>query len=353
MNRISVNEYGMTKDGQQVWEYVLENKNQAKAHILSYAGIIRKLLVPDVKGTLTDVVVGYDALADYEADTQSIGAFVGRYAGRIKNASFTIGESTYQLPQNEGANHLHGVLNHKNFQGEIADNKLILSLVSPDGEDGFPGDLSVKVSYELTDKNELVIGYEATSTKDTVLNLTNHSYFNLNGQDGSEVCNHLVKVYASQGTATDEGNVCNGDYFALAGTDLDFGEEKDLSLLHTTKDPRVLATKGVDHNFVIDSPALSGCLLTEKPMRMAASVYSPKTGIRMNCMTTQPGVQIYTANYLGIPSGKAGIPYPEYGAICLETQHYPNSPNIDHFPTALLKAGESFEEWTVFQFMNA
>lgn len=349
MNNISKSLFGVTRDGYDVYEYVLENGNHMKAHILSYAGVIRKLLVPDAQGNLVDVVVGFDTLEGYETDTASIGAFVGRYAGRIKNASFKLNDTVYQLPQNEGRNHLHGVLNHKPFQSEVQDNRLLLTLVSPDGEDGFPGELSVTIIYELTEDNQLIIGYKAGSNQDTVLNLTNHSYFNLNGQDGSEACNHLLTVYSSQVTATDEGNVCTGEYVNISGKDLDFSVEKDLSLLHTSKEPMVLATKGVDHNYVIAGDALAD-QMSCKALRKAASLYSPKTGIRMNCATTQPGVQVYTANYLDVPKGKGGITYPEYGAVCLETQHYPNSPNIDHFPSVLLKAGESFQEWTIYSF---
>lgn len=355
--------FGTTKDGSQVYEYILENEKGMQVHILTYSGIIRKLLVPDASGALVDVVVGFDNLKDYEDDGASIGAFVGRYAGRIKNASFVLNGKTWQLPQNEGKNHLHGVLNHRVFDACEEGDQLLLTYVSPDGEDGFPGELKVTISYQLTEDNQLLIGYDAVSDQDTVLNLTNHSYFNLNGQDGSEVCNHLLTLHSSTVTLTDEGNVCTGEFLDVKGQDLDFSCEKNLSLLHSSKDPLILATKGIDHNYVIQGEALAASVCTgllklekeqgenqDKPLRQAASLYSPKTGIRMECATTQPGVQVYTANFLAADHGKNGISYPEYGAVCLETQHYPNSPNVMHFPSVLLKAGESFKEWTVYSF---
>lgn len=333
--------FGISKTGEVVYLYILENDHGIRVQIINYACAIQSIFVPDKHGRLTDVVLGYDSLEEYESRSSFFGAFVGRYANRIKRAQFELNGKTYFLPQNDGANHLHGTYTERVFPAEIAGDRLVFHGVSPDGEEGFPGTLTFDVTYQLTDENELLIDYVARSDADTVVNFTNHSYFNLNGNDGSTILSHTLQLNADFFTEGDRETLPTGVIKPVDGTPMDFRIGKKISEAANDSDEQIRMCQGIDHNFVLADGA---------SLKLAGVLQSEATGIAMHCYTTQPGVQIYTGNFLEAESGKYGVTYPQYGAICLETQHFPCSPNYPQFPSTLLKAGEVYAQRTIYQF---
>lgn len=336
--------FGVTADGTPVNLHTLTNAAGMQAEILDYGCVIRALRVPDRTGTLTDVVLGYDTLAEYESRTCFFGTFVGRYANRIKGASFSLDGVTYHMPANEGENHLHGTYCSRVYPGVVEGNALVFRCVSPAGEEGFPGTLTFSVSYTLTEDNALVIDYAAETDAPTVLNFTNHSYFNLNGQDGSQIFSHSLKIHADAITECGPGCIPTGAYLPVVGTPFDFNEAKTIGRDFYAELPQLRSTGGYDHNFV-----LRGELGTLHP---AAEASSEVTGIALQCETTEPGMQLYTGNFITGDSavGKAGVVYPRHGAFCLETQHFPCSPNFPQFPTTTLRPGEHYSSRTLYRF---
>lgn len=341
MIKISKAMFGRTAEGEEVYSYTLENSSGMRAAVLSYAGCIRSLAVPDRNGNATDVVLGYDSVEEYEADELFFGVFVGRYANRIGGAEFALNGRKYTLPRNDGNNHLHGTFTRRVFPMEITGDSVVLHGFSPDGEEGFPGALSFDVSYTLSDENELIISYRAAADTDTVINLTNHSYFNLNGQDGSTVLNHTLRLNSSCFTETDAHSIPTGRILPVDGTPMDFRKEKQVGLEIDAEYEQIRLCRGYDNNYVLDN---SG------HMSQFAELSCDRTGIVMHCFTDQPGVQLYTGNFIDGKKGKNGVIYPCRGALCLETQHYPDSPNHPEFPTTVLKDGEEFNSTTVYQF---
>ena len=339
--------FGKTADGQQVDLYVLTNKNGMEARITNYGGTMVSLKVPDRSGKLEDVVLGYDNLDGYASGKAYIGATVGRYANRIAHAAFTLDGVTYTLAKNDGDNHLHGGFNKRVWTAKdvssSAGQALELTYLSKDGEEGFPGNLPIKVVYTLTDKNELKIDYSATTDKDTVLNLTNHPYFNLAGQGNGDVLQQQMMIRADRFTPIDATSIPTGELRSVRGTPFDFTRVTAIGARIDQDDQQLKMGKGYDHNWVLNN---------EKPgsLFLAAQAYDPHSGRVLEVLTTEPGIQLYTGNFLDGIHGKDGKVYNRRFAFCLETQHFPDSPNHPNFPTTELKPGQHFESTTVYKF---
>ncbi|MGJ1445331.1 aldose epimerase family protein [Sphingobacterium spiritivorum] len=325
--------------------FILKNARGMQVALSDYGARIVSILVPDQKGNLRDVALGFDSIQKYyEADEQYHGVTAGRFANRIANGKFEINGSSYTLDQNNGINSLHGGV--EGFHRRVWDRRMNQEsyvefyYVSKDGEEGFPGNLSVVVSYSLTDENEIIIKYRAESDQDTVINLTNHTYFNLNGEGNGDILNHHLQINSTEYLAVDEHQIPNA-IIPVEGTAFDFREFKTIAQDIAANDEQLIAAKGYDHCFVNAVPISSPC----------ASVFSPSSGIRMDVLTTEPGVQLYTGNWMtGNDIGKSGHKYLPYAGFCLETQHYPDSPNQPEFPTTSLKKGEVFTSETHFKF---
>lgn len=344
MSIITVSNFGTLSTGEPAYAWTMKNSKGMSVTVISWACAIQQILVPDREGNLRDVVLGYDSIEEYEAGTSWFGAFIGRYGNRIEGASFTLNGKTWQLPANNGRNHLHGVLGKRMYTAEVVDDSVVFYGVSPDGEEGYPGTLTFTVAYRLTEANELQITYRAETDADTVVNFTNHSYFNLNGQNGSTIYDHVVTLNCSTFTEGNAETIPTGRILPVEGTPMDFTSPRRIGESIDCDDPQIVMGGGYDHNFVIDGNAGT--------LRKAASVVSPESGIVMHCETTQPGVQLYSGNFIKLPSsrGKQGITYPKRGGLCLETQHFPCSPNHDNFPSTVLHPGEQYEETTVYRF---
>lgn len=337
--------FGHLPDGRPVTEYTLTSASGMRARILDYGGIIRELLVPDRWGNPADVVLGFDALEPYVQRHPYFGAIVGRYAGRIANGRFSIDGSEITLATNKGGNHLHGGVegfDRAVWSASIAEgqSRLTLSHVSPDGDEGYPGTLSVEVTYTLTE-DALQIVYTAATDKPTIVNLTQHSYFNLAGQDSGDVLGHGLRVEADSILEVDEASIPTGRQLPVSNTPFDFRLAKPIGRDIDAGHPQLEIAKGYDHTFV----------LAGESREPAVELVEPVSGRRLEVYTTQPGVQVYTANYLdGSIEGKGGQVYRKHAGIALETQHFPDSPNHPAFPSTVLRPGETFESRTVYRF---
>jgi aldose 1-epimerase len=339
--------FGKTKDGQQTDLYLLTNKNGVEAAITNYGGTVVTLKVPDRNGKFDDVVLGYDKVEDYEAGKAYFGAIVGRYANRIAHAKFTLDGITYTLPKNDGDNHLHGVFNKRVWNAKDvssgAGQALELTYLSKDGEDGFPGNLSVKVVYTLTNQNELKIDYSATTDKDTVLNLTNHCYFNLAGQGNGDILQQQLMIRADRFTPVDANLIPTGEFRKVKGSPFDFTTSTVIGARIDQDDEQLKLGKGYDHNWVPNN-STAGSLF------VAAQAYDSHSGRQLEVSTTEPGLQFYTGNFLDGIHGKGGKVYNRRDAFCLETQHFPDSPNHPQFPSTVLRSGQHFQSTTVYKF---
>jgi aldose 1-epimerase len=338
-----------TRDGRPITLYTLTNANGVEVDTMNYGGIILSIRVPDRKGQFGDIVLGHETLDGYIPNPPYIGAIVGRYANRIANGTFTLDGKTYTLPKNDGPNTLHGGT-EKTFNKVVWDCEALkgkagvtYTYLSKDGDDGFPGNLTLKVTYILTDANELVIDYEATTDKATPINLSQHSYFNLAGEGTGDILNHELTLNADRFTPVDKNLIPTGELRPVKGTPLDFTTSTKVGArIDDTYDQMVLG-HGYDHNWVINR---KGDGLT-----LAARMYEPTSGRVLEVSTTQPGVQFYTGNFLdGTVTGKKGHVYKRRYGFCLETQHFPDSPNHPDFPSTILKPGETFKSKTVFKF---
>jgi aldose 1-epimerase len=345
--------FGKTASGEAIDLYSLSNKKGMEVSITNFGATIVTLRVPDRDGKTADVVLGFDTLEGYESGKSYFGATVGRYANRIGGGTFSIDGKTYTLPKNNGNNTLHGGIvgfNKKVWKArEIASKdgaSLELSYLSPDGEEGFPGNLSVKVVFTVpVDRNELKIDYAATTDKDTVLNLSNHSYFNLTGEGNGDILDHVMTLHAKQVTPVDKTLIPTGELRDVAGTPMDFNTATAIGKRINDNYEQLVFGKGYDHNWVIARPG-SGSGLT-----IAAVAYDPKSGRTLEVLTSEPGVQFYSGNFLdGSAKGKGGKAYGQRAAFCLETQHFPDSPNHPNFPSTLLKPGAAFHAETMFRF---
>lgn len=342
--RVSKHAFGQAPDGTAVDLYSLAD-GKVEVGIMTYGGIIVSLRTPDRNGKLDDVALGCNSVEEYVAQTAHFGGIIGRYANRIAHGSFQLDGRTYHIPKNDGDNALHGGVG--GFDKVVWAAKQIrdgieLTYVSKDGYQGFPGTLTTTVRYSLSG-GALRIEYSATSDQDTVLNLTNHSYFNLAGQGKGDVLGHMLKIDASRITPVDAALIPTGELQAVEGTPFDFRTPHAIGARIEADDPQLRLGQGYDHNFVLDHPP--------GELSEAAEVYEPTTGRILRVRTTEPGVQLYTANHLdGSVTGKQGRVYNRRFAFCLETQHFPDSPNHPSFPSTELKAGQRFHSETVLEF---
>lgn len=336
--------FGVTKNGEEVRELTLDN-GVLTAKVLTFGGVLRSLTVPG-RGGRTDVVLGYDTVSEYETQGGYLGALVGRFANRISRGKFTLNGQDFTLAVNDGPNHLHGGnvgYSHRVWGvAELTGEKAVLTLDSPDGEEGYPGHLQVKVTYAL-EGDTLSIRYEASASQDTPCNLTNHSYFNLAGQGSGDVLDQELTLFCSAYTPTDETSIPLGTVDPVEGTPMDLRRPTPIGAHIGEPFQQLVWGHGYDHNFVVDGqPGV---------LRPAARAYSAKTGIVMEVSTTSPGIQFYSGNFLEEGrKGKGGAVYGFRHGFCLETQHFPDSPNQPAFPSVILKAGERYDQTTAFRF---
>ena len=331
--------------------YTLRNTNGVVVKATNYGAIITSIVVPDRDGNMADIVFGYNRVEDYinAIDRPYFGAVVGRYGNRIAKGEFTLDGVTYELAKNNGENHLHGGL--MGFDKvvwdakPIGENALKLTYLAKDMEEGYPGNLRVTVVYKLTDDNELVVNYHATTDKATPVNVTQHSYFNLKGEGSDTILDHELMLNADRYTPVDEGLIPTGELAPVKGTPFDFTKAKPIGRDIGIENEQLTNGLGYDHNWVLNRDEGS------TDMMLAARVYEPSTGRVLEISTTEPGIQFYCGNFLdGRLVGKSGKPYVHRSGFCLETQHYPDSPNQPNFPSTILKPGEQLRSTTVFKF---
>ena len=342
--------YGKLPDGREVYQYTLMNKSGTTMKVINFGAVVTSLTVPDRNGKYEDIVLGYDSLQDYIDGKSYFGAIVGRYGNRIGKGQFTLEGKKYQLALNNDENHLHGgnigfdkvLWDAKSLQDSIGQS-LQLTYVSPDGEEGYPGKVTLSVTYTLTDKNELRIVYKGTTDKTTILNPTHHSYFNLSGSFKNTILNHLLMIEADAFTPVDKGLITTGKYLDVKNTPMDFRTPTAIGARINDPFEQLIFGKGYDHNWVIRN-------YTKGKVRKAAEVYEQKSGRVMIVYTDQPGLQFYSGNFLdGTAKGK-GVSYQFRTGLCLEAQCYPDSPNKPEFPSVTLKPGETYEQTTIYQF---
>jgi len=341
--------FGNTSDG-PVDVYTIANSHGMEVRVTNYGGIIVLLRVPDKKGMPGDVVLGYDNLDGYLKNSPYFGAIVGRYGNRIANGKFTLDGVDYHLAKNNGPNSLHGGL--KGFDkviwhAEPFTNKegsgLVLTYTSKEGEEGYPGNLKIKITYTVTDQNELQIDYEATTDKATPVNLTSHSYFNLAGEGNGDILKHELMLNADRFTPVDQTLIPTGELRPVKGTPLDFTKSTPIGARINDNYEQLLIGHGYDHNFVLNRK--------DEGLELAARVHEPNSGRVLEVYTTEPGVQLYTGNFLdGTITGKHGHVYNKHAALCLETQHFPDSPNHPNFPSTILRPGQTYHSRTVYKF---
>ena len=352
---VTVSEFGRMPDQRVVQLYTVTNANGLKMDVTNYGAIIVRLYVPDRDGKLDDIVLGFDEFSGYTPDSPYLGAVVGRYGNRIADGKFTLDGKTYTLAKNNTPNgvpvHLHG--------GEVGFDKVLwnaepvskdgihgvkLSYTAKDGEEGYPGNVTVTVHYWLTNENELKITYAATTDKATPLNVTQHTYFNLSGAGVGTILDHEVTLDASHFTPTDKGLIPTGEIAPVEGTPFDFRKPHKIGARIDADHEQLKLGGGYDHNWVLDK---------KKPgeLSRAAVVYEAKTGRQIEVFTTEPGIQFYAGNFLdGTIKGKQGRIYLYRGGLCLETQHFPDSPNQPNFPSTILRPGKTYESTTIYRF---
>ncbi len=348
--KIQKQAFGTTPGGQEVLLYTLTNSNNMQVQITNYGGIITSILVPDKNGKLSDVVLGYDNLDSYIKVTPYFGCIVGRYGNRIAKGQFTLNGKTYSLATNNGRNHLHGGI--VGFDKvvwtakEITEKEVLgleLSYLSKDGEEGYPGSLSATVTYTLTNQNEIKIDYLATTDQPTVVNLTNHSYFNLKDAGLTPILDHQLMLDADAITPVDSTLIPTGEFMPVAGTPFDFKNLTPIGERINADDQQIKYGLGYDHNFVLNGKM--------GELRLIGKVYEPASGRVLEVLTTEPGVQFYSGNFLdGSITGKNGAVYHRRHGFCLETQHYPDSPNQPNFPSTVLNPGEKYQATTIYKF---
>ena len=335
--------WGTTTAGEEVTLFTLRNANGMEAKITNWGGYIVSLKVADKNGKFDDVVLGFDSLDGYLAKNPFFGCITGRYANRIGVASFKIDGVEHKVTANSGKNHIHGGkvgFDKKLWNAKEITDGVAFSYTSPDGEEGFPGTLKCTVNYKLMKDNGLQIDYQATTDKPTVLNLTNHAYFNLAGEGSGDILGHELTIPTDQVTATDDDLITTGEIVSIKGTPLDFTTPHTIGERIGADFKPLIQGIGYDHNYVLSG---SG-------MKLAAIVKEAKSGRVMTVRTTEPGVQLYTGNHLNGVKGKGGHVYAKRDGFCLETQHYPDSPNKPEFPSVILRPGETFQSTTIYQF---
>ena len=329
---ILTKEFGKTREGRKVTSFELINQNGVRVRILDFGCTVQSIVVPDRNGKDIDVTLGYEDVASYENGSCLYGAVVGRYANRIGNARFVLDGKEYLLEKNIGEeNHVHGVFCKKMFDASLDDGVPVFRYLSPDMEEGFPGNLDLEVHYELLDDDSLVITYKAKTDAPTVLNLSNHTYFNLNGQDGSTILDHAVRLNSSYFTEYAESFAQTGKITSVDGTPLDFREEHTIGERFGDEYYQFRLCTGYDHNMILDGK--------EGELKPIGSAKSEKTGITLEAFTT-------------VPTGKCGVRYPKNGGLCFEAQHFPDSVNHPHFPSTVLRPGEIYRQKTIYRFVR-
>ena len=335
--------FGKTPDGREARVFHLKN-GKYSVDICNFGATLIKFCGPDRDGNSTDVLLGFDNVEPYTGSIGYMGAVIGRFGNRIEKGKFELNGKEYTLAINNGPNHLHGGtvgFSHKMFTPKAIDDYTIeFSYLSIDGEEGYPGNMDMQITYSLRADGKLILDYYAISDADTVINLTNHAYFNLNGAENpGTVYNHTLQLDATAYCETDNDCLANGNILAVRGTPFDFTEERNLGETIKADFPAVHAAGGIDHNFVLSGTGF----------RKFGVLYSEKTGIEMTCYTDQPGVQVYSGNFIKPFTGKYGVTYEVNGAVCLETQGFPNSTTYKHFPSPILKKGEIYRRTTCYK----
>lgn len=342
--------FGKPGAGGDAFLYSLKNDSGAQLNITNYGAIVTNLFIADKHGKFADVVLGYDSLPEYMSDKAYLGAIVGRYGNRIARGKFQLAGKEYQLPVNDGENHLHGgprgfsnVLWEAEPVTSRAGPSLKLTYVSPDGEGGYPGTVTLTVVYTLSAENELVINYQGITDQPTILNPTHHSYFNLSGDFTKTILEHELQIDADRFTPVDQNQITSGEFADVEGTPMDFRTARPIGLHINDDDEQLKYGRGYDHNWVLNH--------YDGRIRKAASLYDPQTGRCMEVLTDQPGLQFYSGNFLdGSIIGKKGVAYHKRTGLCLETQHFPDSPNKPQFPSVILKPGETYRQTTIYKF---
>jgi aldose 1-epimerase len=332
--------------------FTLSNNNGIKVKITNLGGIVISIFVPDKNGNYQDVVLGYDKLKDYLINKPYFGAIIGRHANRIEGSCFEISGAEYHVEKNEGKNHIHG--GTKGFHKVIWDAQIVeedyneclqLTYLSKDGEENYPGNLKVTVTYSLTYDNALKIDYYAVSDKDTVINLTNHAYFNLSGHGAGDISKHHLKIYADKFTPINEECLPTGEIIEVKDTPMDFTSMKTIGAGFSSEDTQIKNGGGYDHNFILNVP--------EEKLKLAAEVYDPESGRFMEVYTTKPGIQFYSGNNLvNVGIGKDNVHYKRRGGLCLEAQYFPNSLKHKHFPSPVFSAGQEYRHTTIYKFLT-
>jgi len=366
--------FGAMPDGTKIDLFTLTNAHGVEVRVITYGAVIVSIKAPDRRGHFDDIVTGFDTLDGYLTRSRYFGAVVGRYGNRIANGRFTLDGKTYELATNNGKNHLHGGL--RGFDKVVwagstverdGNSGVALTYVSRDGEEGYPGTLNATVTYTLTARNELIVDYAATTDRATPINLTNHSYFNLAGDGHGDILQHVLTIDADRYTPTDDTQIPTGELAPVEGTPFDFRKPTPIGARIDANDEQIRRGHGYDHNFVLRSTSpqsasagsasprsgspRSASLSGERSPHHAARVVDPSSGRTLDVATTEPGVQFYSGNNLdGSAVGKSGHVYARRTSLCLETQHFPDSPNHANFPSAILRPGERFQSRTVFTF---
>jgi aldose 1-epimerase len=334
--------------------YTLKNNSGIQIKITSYGGIITSIIVPDRDGKMADIVLGYKNAGDYKNAIEQLyfGAIIGRYGNRIANGHFSLDGKTYSVAKNNGENHLHGGttgFDKVDWDARFVetDNAIELIYLSEDGEEGYPGNLRLKITYRLTHEDELVVDYYAVTDKATPVNLTQHSYFNLKGEGNGSILDHELMLNSGKFTPVNGELIPTGNISSVEGTPFDFTSAKTIGLDINQNDEQLSYGGGYDHNWILDKTG------SKDGMSLVARVYEPGSGRCLEVHTTEPGVQLYSGNFLnGRLKGKSGKTYQKHGGFCLETQHYPDSPNRSNFPSTILRPGEEYLSTTVFKFMT-
>ncbi|NLK21617.1 MAG: galactose mutarotase [Epulopiscium sp.] len=342
--------FGKNEDGKEIFLFRLTNSKKMEVEITNYGGIIVSIFVPDKNGKIDDVTLGFDNLDSYLNKNPFFGALVGRHANRIEKGKFTLNEKTYYVVKNDGDNHLHGGV--KGFDKQIWEPKIIeidngesleLTYLSKDGEENYPGNLKVRVTYTLNEENELKIDYYAISDKDTVVNLTNHAYFNLKGHGSGDILDHELMINSDRFTVINDECIPIGQFRDVKGTPMDFTSLTPIRKGIFSEDEQVKCGKGYDHNWVLN--------VNGKVPEKAGELFEPSSGRLMEFFTTKPGVQFYSGNFIeDCPTGKDGVEYGRRAGLCLETQYFPNALNHEHFPSPILRAGEEYKHITIYKF---
>lgn len=343
---IQKNVFGKLADGTAVDLYTLSNANGVQVGIINWGSTLVSAKVPDKNGRFEDVVVGFDSMKDFLENKPYAGCIVGRFSNRIANGQFSLGKKVIKLALNSGSNHIHGVFPRvlwtaKEIHGQDSVG-LELSYFSPDGEDNYPGNMTVTVAYTLNNRNELRLDYSAVTDKETVVNLTNHAYFNMGGEGSGDVLGHELQILADRFLPVNQNIIPTGELRNVSGTPFDFTQPHRIGERIGQPEEQLVLGKGYDHCFVINKK--------EGELAHAARAVEPNSGRVLDVYTTEPGVQLYTGNYLGGIIGKGGKSYPDRSGFCLETQHFPDSPNQPSFPSTTLKPGGKYTQTTVFKF---